>query len=244
VESGEGLVRRMRDYEGSRSRSSVYARAKEARRRGRKRKSLSTRPRELVDHTDGSDAEDDVQIFAGEQSGVQLFASSRKQRTQSSGMMDLDSDISGVEGSECCSSPGATCDSAHSTYPSDDEDNQLKGAQFPSSSFSPYISTAAFTPALSHTYSNSANSSLVSLPLPPPISLPYPPSNIYSPMLQFTSLEHSQPVSLSASRSERAIAALTLAMANGAGGLNDYEALRAIQAAPALDECQVGELWH
>jgi hypothetical protein len=247
AENGEGLVLRMRDYEDSRSRSKMYSKAKEAQRRGRKQKSLSVRPKKPVDQTDRSDAEEDVQIFAGVQSGNKSFTASRKQRAQSLGMMDLDSDISGLDGSERCYSPGATCDSFHSTYPSDDEDNQRKGAQFPSSSFSPCMSTApniAFTPALSHTYSNSANSSLVSLPLPPPVSLSHPSSDPYSSMFQFTPRRHSHLVPLSASRSERAIAALTLAMANGAGGLNDYEAIRAIQAPPVLEDCQVGELWH
>jgi len=235
VENGEGLVRRMRDYEHSRSRSDVYSKSKEARGRGRNRKSsLNIRHRKLVE----SDAEDDVQIFAGEQSVDQLFPSSRKQRAQSLGVMDMDRYTSGLEECERCSSPGATCDSVRSTYPSDNEDDQLTGPRPPSSSPST-MHKSALTPALSHTYSNSANSSLVSLRLPSPVSLSYSPSNIS--MLQFTA---PHPLSLSASRSERAIAALSLAMANGAGGLNDYEALRAVQAPSVLDDFQVGELWH
>lgn len=47
----------------------------------------------------------------------------------------------------------------------------------------------------------------------------------------------------SASSAEKAIAALTLAMANGAGGLGDYEAVRALNVS-STDESQVGELWH
>lgn len=45
------------------------------------------------------------------------------------------------------------------------------------------------------------------------------------------------------SYSEKAIAALSLAMANGAVGLNDYQALLAIQETPAMDACQVGEMF-
>ena len=34
-------------------------------------------------------------------------------------------------------------------------------------------------------------------------------------------------------------------MANGAGGLNDYEAVRAVDGQQAsLDESLVGEMWH
>lgn len=77
------------------------------------------------------------------------------------------------------------------------------------------------SPALSRTLSYSGNSSLISLDLPPPFA----------------------PQAVSASRSEKAIAALTLAMANGAGGLDDYEALRSLHTF-SPDNCQVGEMWH
>ena len=46
-----------------------------------------------------------------------------------------------------------------------------------------------------------------------------------------------------ASRSEKAIAALTLAMANGAAGISDYEALRMTEGLATLDESHAGELW-
>ncbi|KAJ6574901.1 hypothetical protein B0H19DRAFT_1126267 [Mycena capillaripes] len=78
------------------------------------------------------------------------------------------------------------------------------------------------SPALSHTLTHSGNSSLTSLTLPPPFA----------------------PKAVSASsRSEKAIAALSLAMANGAGGLDDYEALRSLHTL-SPDNCQVGEMWH
>ncbi|KAJ7275249.1 hypothetical protein B0H12DRAFT_1086398 [Mycena haematopus] len=78
------------------------------------------------------------------------------------------------------------------------------------------------SPALSRTFSHSGNSSLISLDLPPPFA----------------------PKAISASsRSEKAIAALTLAMANGAGGLDDYEALRSLHTF-SPDNCEVGEMWH
>ena len=47
------------------------------------------------------------------------------------------------------------------------------------------------------------------------------------------------------SPSDKAIAALALVMANGAGGLNDYEAARASGGQrAALDDSLVGEMWH
>ena len=49
-----------------------------------------------------------------------------------------------------------------------------------------------------------------------------------------------------ASLSEKAIAALTLVMSNGAGGINDYAAVRSLEASrlASLDESLVGEMWH
>lgn len=76
-------------------------------------------------------------------------------------------------------------------------------------------------PELSHTVASSSTSSLLSLP--PPVILP--PST----------------------REEKAIAALTLALANGAAGINDYSAVReALGASAALAEgaSEVGEMWR
>ncbi|KAJ7102138.1 hypothetical protein B0H15DRAFT_813345 [Mycena belliarum] len=77
------------------------------------------------------------------------------------------------------------------------------------------------SPTLSHSLSHSAGSSLFSLNLPPPFA----------------------PRATLPSRSEKAIAALSLAMANGAGGLEDYEALRRLHTF-SPDNCEVGEMWH
>ncbi|KAI0068409.1 hypothetical protein BV25DRAFT_1834597 [Artomyces pyxidatus] len=78
-------------------------------------------------------------------------------------------------------------------------------------------------PALSHTVASSTNSSLVSLPLP-------------------------QSVPAHASREEKAIAALNLALANGAAGLNDYGAVREALGVLGLGSVEgiseVGEMWH
>ncbi|KAJ7655031.1 hypothetical protein DFH06DRAFT_1201392 [Mycena polygramma] len=199
-ENGEGFVKSMRVYETRRSRTSVIAlKVKEAQRRGRRRSPARV---PITDAADDSD--DDVQIFAGEPANTS-FANRGKQRAFSVGVEPHHPSI--FTRSDRCSSPGATCDSHSSIYPSDDEGFQVP-AQAP--------------PALSDSLSDSANSSLVSLTLPPP----------FAP----------QPI-LASSRSEKAIAALTLAMANGAGGLDDYEALRSLHTF-SPDNCQVGEMWH
>ncbi|KAH9985426.1 hypothetical protein BJV74DRAFT_575840 [Russula compacta] len=83
-------------------------------------------------------------------------------------------------------------------------------------------STPAITSELSHTTASSSTSSLLSLP-PPPV-MPAP-----------------------SSREEKAIAALTLALASGAAGLNDYSAVRGalgVTAAHADGASEVGEMWR
>ena len=81
--------------------------------------------------------------------------------------------------------------------------------------------TPTIPPELSHTVASSSTSSLLSL-LPPVMP---PPST----------------------REEKVIAALTLALANGAAGINDYSAVReALGASAALTEgaSEVGEMWQ
>lgn len=85
---------------------------------------------------------------------------------------------------------------------------------------SPQI-TPTIPPELSHTVASSSTSSLLSL-FPPDM---LPPST----------------------REEKVIAALTLALANGAAGINDYSAVReALGASAALTEgaSEVGEMWQ
>ncbi|KAF8898597.1 hypothetical protein BD779DRAFT_1464742 [Infundibulicybe gibba] len=231
AENGEGLVQRMRDYEHLRSRSDVYLKAKEAQKRGRKRSSLIMplhKTTGLIHESDGED--DDIQIFAGEP-----HDSRHTKRALSLDVMDQAQDSHCTEYTpfiedDQCPSPGAT---SSSSYISDDEmcpiTTEIQRSPFyllPQSG-----EPTSFTPALSQTLSNSTNSSLVSLPLPPPLTLP--------PML-FGGVDA---VTLASSKSEKAIAALTLALANGAGGLNDYQDIQVMETA-IIDDSQVGEMWH
>src|ERR1700727_1437436 len=67
AENGEGLVRRMRDFENSRSRSELFSKANEARKRGRERRSLRNRFTTVLNHSSGPDEDEDEDvIFAGE----------------------------------------------------------------------------------------------------------------------------------------------------------------------------------
>ncbi|KAI0702514.1 hypothetical protein BC835DRAFT_1517451 [Cytidiella melzeri] len=83
---------------------------------------------------------------------------------------------------------------------------------------------------------DSSNSSRTSLPLH---SLDRP--TVYKGRRRSSLGAHS-----SASPSEKAIDALTLSMATGAGGLNDYEAVRSLEGPyiATLDGSLVGEMWH
>jgi hypothetical protein len=81
--------------------------------------------------------------------------------------------------------------------------------------------TPTVPPELSHTVASSSTSSLLSLSPPP--TMPSP-----------------------SSREEKVIAALTLALANGAAGLNDYSAVRealGVSAPHADGAAEVGEMW-
>ncbi|KAI0079564.1 hypothetical protein K474DRAFT_1658912 [Panus rudis PR-1116 ss-1] len=92
------------------------------------------------------------------------------------------------------------------------------------------------TPALTNTNTASPRSSTSSLSLPP------------THHASSANLSGSSTASLGspATRSEKAIAALTLALANGACGLNDYSSLLQFQEDPpqAVDESHVGDMWH
>ncbi|KAF8078478.1 hypothetical protein FPV67DRAFT_56754 [Lyophyllum atratum] len=242
AEDGEGLLQRMRDYEHSRSRSDVYLKAKEAQKRGRKRSSLAASSRRLdFPHHKSDGEEDDVLIYAGELPPISPPGRPcPKKRSISLDLMDEDTrDYEFTTGtSQRSLSPGATCDSGSSIYHSDDENFHSSGTTSPFaqslfSSSPPQPFATSFAPGLPNALSDSMGSSPVSLPLRS-LSPPAPSSPVQSPA----------PNALSSYRSEKAIAALSLAMANGAGGIADYEAVLAIQTTPLFDGCQVGELWH
>lgn len=227
-ENGEGLVQRMRDYEYSRSRSDIYSMPMEAQRRGRRSSdAISPWKMEDLQSATGDDDEDDIQFFSGDDQRMLVCGNSGRKRSLSLGSVNESSnqlDFPRTQ-SERSSSPAET--SSSSMYHSSD-DSEVHG-QPATDANRPCLPSglAPLTPLLSHTLSDSTNSSIVSLPLPSSL----PPSSY--PLAR----------SATSSRSEKAIAALALAMANGAGGLTDYETLLAIQSTPAVEACQVGEMW-
>lgn len=206
-------MRRMRDYEQSRARSDAFLKVKDAQKRGRKRSSLLATSRKTLME---SDDEDEIQIVSGHLSETFLSrnarSASRPPRPPSPNYMDEDP------------IPTERSSSSSSLYMSDSLSDPLSvystNLTHPAPSQHPDI-----TPSLTHT--SSANSSIVSLTLPPTASSSGESYSAYS------------------SRSEKALAALSLAMANGAGSITeDYEALRALQPILAIDESEVGEMWH
>ena len=195
---------------------------------------------------DAAESEDEDDIFiVGETSAVGIARSpAHKKRALSLSMMDVDlpeahsSPFAGLGDSNPSSSP-IGCLSGPSTYSSDDDD---EGQVDMDTDLSSDIYS---TPALSHTYSGSANSSLVSLPLSLQAnesSNGMIPASASSATVVSGSARPTPPPT--ASRSEKAIAALTLAMANGAAGISDYEVLRMTEELGTLDESHAGELWN
>ena len=233
-ESGEGLVRRMRDYETTRSRGGVYSKANAPIQLGRKRHSPCSRSRRVADTEDGFNDDDVVQIVAAEELSSEFsgYRDVHKMRAISLGMAESDShppSFMDLDCNEKFASPDAAGSSDQSGYTSEDDAMDLVA----DSSYPTGTSMSSPAPALSHSFYTSTNSSVVSIPShisgiedhsitsPPYLICPSPTS-----------------------RSEKAIAAITLAMANGAGGLNDYDPLRALEPISVVDDSQFGELWH
>ncbi|KAH9944499.1 uncharacterized protein BXZ73DRAFT_39603 [Epithele typhae] len=235
-EGGEGLLRRMQDFE----RAGGPMRPPHASpRRSWRRPTSYYRTLQAFAAPEQSDDDDD-DIFIVDKPAVSPAACRSppyKKRALSLSMMEVD-----VPEDETDSSVGPVhCDrgsspvrsSGPSAYSSDDDGHGDLDTELSSSGvFS--------TPALSHTYSASNNSSVVSLSL-----LPCDSGNAMSPPTGPPAMElrSPSPPPSTATPSEKAIAALTLAIANGAAGLSDYEALRMAESLTSLDATHAGELW-
>lgn len=245
--SGEGLVKRMRDFEHSRSKSGIYKRARTVdRQRTKKRHSPSVPVTRSVRRSNSSDSdEDDIQIYSGELCGLPI---SRQKRASSLGPVDMDDD-------EMQSSPlleYVDQASTRSSSSNDDADNLSRrsfNSTFPpdalhSTSSSPAYKYSAYTTAFSPPLSGPSFSS-PARSFEAPRSSPMQNSIFLSShpvAASFASSQEDVSLNSSASRTEKAIAALSLAIANGAAGLGDYDALRDIPS--VMIDSQVGELWH
>lgn len=216
-ESGDSLVSRMRDWEREHAYPGPQRASSPITSAGQMERASAVPSPWAFSDTGHYDDEDDIQIVSNDpvSDGISEFGSSVGDENDGEDEMDLDQPAE--------SAPHAV------------------GERLSSPGRSGYSAISGYTTddessALSFSTSSSMSSSLISLPphqssfaessVPSGhIPLPKSPSNV--------------------SPSEKAIAALALVMANGAGGLNDYETVRALEAQPAaLDESLIGEMWH
>ncbi|KAH0838421.1 hypothetical protein J3R83DRAFT_6728 [Lanmaoa asiatica] len=250
-ENGEGFVKRMREFEDSRSKSAQHSRARGIERRRRKRYSPSAPTASVTGKSTASDGDDDVLILSSALAAEPFHP--RQKRSSSLGAMD-DSNfqLHGETSSSGRLSPISSIfhpiPFAH--YASHVHSNTTNQSPELSTSFStPFdftnpLHTNAFKPALFHSSSNSlASTADMSLSTSYAEDANYPSSSLMASSPQSPCHLSVGAILTSASSTEKAIAALTLAMANGAGGLGDYAAVRALNVSSA-DESQAGELWH
>ena len=210
TDNGEGLVRRMRDYERTRLRSQVYQKAKDAEKRGRKR--LSRRKKQYIDLSEASD-EEEILISSIEFSKTILRPPSAGKRARSMDAMDMDVDSEGW----ACTSHARSRSSQPSANYTGELRNKSSGVDGGQSTTEDVDSNVSSEPA--------------SPPLPSPTYGAVCPS--------------SQSNGFPSSASEKAIAALSLALENGAGSINDYSSVWTYQGHPISQPSDDhGELWH
>ncbi|KAL4243139.1 hypothetical protein ABKN59_000933 [Abortiporus biennis] len=227
MESGEGLVSRMRDWEQANTSSPLRPQQS----RGRNRAHL---PADFTSMSAGEesedDEEDDIQIVYEDlsmDSSPHQSSPSVKKRALSMTAMDIDYPHTLPE-----------------TFRTDSPEDDRCASPVPSDASDEHVNHGSLTtPPLTHTYTNSATSSIISLPLPSLTNNTSLPTS--SSMPGSLDVAHA---SSTASHEEKALDALTLAMANGAGGLSDYEALRTLEEnenhESTSDASLVGEMWH
>ncbi|KAH9486792.1 hypothetical protein JR316_0000857 [Psilocybe cubensis] len=227
TENGEGLVRRMRDYERSRSRHQTHQKAKDAEKRGRKR---ATRRQKTYSINASEEEDDDILISSGDSSTHIKWCAFVNKRSRSLDDMDVDSqkDVRSSIHQIRSQSSGPPSDVHHPTGSQYHQQNKEVAALL-EDLMSPYNSctnpSLEPTPGLSHSSCESANSSLLSLALPPSI------------------LEAD--AALPSTASEKALAALSLALENGAGSITDYSSIWKYQEQFSLGETHdYGELWN
>jgi hypothetical protein len=216
AENGEGFVRRMRIYEGSRSRQAIHLKVKDAKKRGRKR--LSSEKRAAILNSDEDDDED-IQICSGDSSSKiqNLFCGGRRRSLRAMDVDNCQLDSSSTWHTGSCLSCGWQCSP------------NLKLEIFP-----PTKDTEPHFP-----------SSNVSSPPSSPRSLyePSPPTSPPCGPLSLSTDDLSLPL-LSTTSSHRAVAELSLALANGAGSLEDYSSIWEYQSRFQTKYYDHGDLWH
>lgn len=214
AENGEGLVRRMRVYEGSRSRQAIHLKVKEAKKRGSKR--FFSEKRAATHKSDDDDDDDDIQICSGDSSSkIQNFSfcggKGRSLRAMDVDNCHLDSSSTWHMGS--CLSCGQQSNLQSEIFP-------------PSQGTETHFSSSIVSSAPHSLYEPS---SPTSSPSCGPLSLST--DDLPLPLLSTTS-------------SQRVVAALSLALANGAGSLEDYSSLWEYQNQFQTEYYDHGDLWR
>ena len=233
AESGEGLASRLRDWErtGRPSRPVLDV----PQRSWRRDTAYYGTPAPAGSAAELSDDDDDIVIVDKPAPSPVARSPPYKKRALSLSVMDVDMPDEDADSPFACLGERSSSPTRPSDFSSDDENVDMDTDLASSGVFS--------TPALSHTYSASTNSSLVSLSLSlqggENAAATRPPAGL-------SGYECQEGGSVApASHSEKAIAALTLAMANGAAGISDYEALRLQEVGlTTLDATYAGELWN
>ncbi|THH10940.1 hypothetical protein EW145_g1006 [Phellinidium pouzarii] len=271
VEAGEGFVRRMREFEADRTRAGLSRvgthlplsdRKDLHYKRGRKRPSpISTRhliqpppagtpaAKSAQSQEDEDAKESDVEFRSSYASGSDDYSSWSPSKKRAVSLDALYNKGLGAQQQsyslpypiplrrrEQSSSPSTYADSSdEEDEPEDAVDHvwQRHPARFPSTA----LSVKSSTPPLSFSFSSASNnSSRVSLPAGAPSPISH--TSTVKPSVGLPALS-----SRSSKRAEMAVAALSLAIANGAGSVSDYETLRDAQGALAMDDGEAGGLW-
>lgn len=250
-ENGEGFVKRMREFEDSRSKSAQHSQARGIEKRRRKRYSPSVPTTRATRKSTKSDDDDDVLIFSST-FGNEPFLPKQKRSSSLGAMDDSDFQLHGKTDSFGRLSPISSIFhsipfaryASHVHPNTTNQPTELSTSFSTSFDFKNPLHTNAFKPVLSHSSSHSlASSADVSLSSSSAEDANYSSSSLVVSPPQSPSHPSAGAVFPPAPSAEKAIAAITLDMANGAGGLGDYEAVRALDVSSA-DELQAGELWH
>lgn len=211
AENGEGFVRRMRVYEGSRSRQTIHLKVKEAEKRGRKR--LSSKKHAAIHNSDNDDDgdDDDIQICSGDSSSnIRKFSfCGGRGHAMDDDNHPLDSPPSTWH-MRSCPSCGSQCSSTLQCFftPIQDSEQRFSSSMISSPPCSPSSTSPPSCGPLSHTTDD--------LPLP----------------------------LLSTASCHRVVATLNLALANGAGSVEDYSPLWDYQSRFQTEYYDHGDLWH
>lgn len=220
-ETGQGFVTKMRDWESTRESTDNG--------RGRKRpQSMISRQKSNMAY---SDSEEDVLILAaGSPRGEELppWGSPKRKRAASVGMMDSDPPTMEIQSVDVFSSSIDNWGNASvSTASEGDNDSLLASSDHVGSATSITTNLASSPMSCSHSSESSA--------------CPFFPSPTTPSLDDFSIPQDTEnPIS---SCSDKALAALTLALANGAGGLNDYKPVLDAQQGASFIDYEVGELW-